>query len=404
MTPEQIALLTKPFKPSEHGFLNGSPYVLKSAIRRRLAEVDPTWSLGQPLHLTTENDVVVMSGSLMVCGITRHEIGTGIITRTKKDKSTGEYIDLPAYEIARNVAKAFKTAASDILPRAAVQFGVGQYLKDITPNERGQINTPDALAAWLKRYHTPAHWSLTPDGQPSAQGLQIAEHIKSRGLSTTAVLAYVESGRTLKRISDTTLTYEQFCNRLLDLAADAPTPEPPASDETGAVMSSTSITENHSAVLTTIQRGTAAYTDKARRRFQTEVWTTNIENLNFTDNDRHRLAEAGYNILGTGITNANINVRLNGSPRTSLKIAAVQAPSGVWYRYVKGQHMMPGMAVILNGELVQVERLIAESSQDSSGISRQAYNSKYATPVGYIYHTHTYLVPEQLSAESAATA
>jgi hypothetical protein len=130
LTAEQIKLLEKPFEKDEHSVVQGNPYILKSAIRRRLWQVDLNYQLGAPELVIHDQDVIVLRGSLTVGGVTHFGVGTGLIIRTRKDEKTGEIFDLPLYDIARNMAKAYKQAASDILPRAAIQFNCGAYLAE----------------------------------------------------------------------------------------------------------------------------------------------------------------------------------------------------------------------------------------------------------------------------------
>ena len=124
LSPEDQALLEKPFRVDEHGFLQGKPYIKKSAIRRRLSAVDPGWSQAEPAFVTRDGDVVFYSLSLTVRGVTRSNLGSGIVQTSKTNKDTGEITEYTGFELARNVAKAHKQAASDGLPRAAETFNV----------------------------------------------------------------------------------------------------------------------------------------------------------------------------------------------------------------------------------------------------------------------------------------
>jgi hypothetical protein len=155
LSAQQIALLEAPFALDEHAFVSNNPYIKKSAIRNRLNVVDSGWRSSPPQLVAVSGDVVVMSGSLTLCGVTRCAVGTGIIQRTKKDDND-KVIPLSDYEIARNTAKAFKTAESDLLPRCALQFGIGTYLKDMPPRTVRDTGTLKALLAKLN----------APGGQP----------------------------------------------------------------------------------------------------------------------------------------------------------------------------------------------------------------------------------------------
>jgi hypothetical protein len=169
LTPEQEALLRRPFSAHEHGFVNGRPYIRKDAIRRRLSFVDPAWQTLAPTVLSMADDTVVLTGALIVCGVVRYDIGTGIIMRYGRDGKS----ELPAYEIARNNVRAFKTAASDLIPRCAVQFGVGEYLKNVPRN----VADERSLAEWLRSINaqgqqTQAQAPATAQGRPQPQQQQ----------------------------------------------------------------------------------------------------------------------------------------------------------------------------------------------------------------------------------------
>jgi hypothetical protein len=160
LTPEQEAQLRRPFSAHEHGFVNGRPYIRKDAIRRRLSQVDPAWQTLAPTVLSMADDTVVLTGALIVCGVVRYDIGTGIIMRYGRDGKS----ELPSYEISRNNVRAFKTAASDLIPRCAVQFGVGEYLKNVPRN----VSDERSLADWLRSINAQGQQMQAQQGQ--AQG------------------------------------------------------------------------------------------------------------------------------------------------------------------------------------------------------------------------------------------
>ena len=125
LTDQNVVTLAKPFTVAEHGTVQNNPYIRKSAIRKRLSQVDLLWSLGVPEYIGTEGDVVIYRGALTVGGVTRWGIGTGIIQHLDANKQS-----VDGFALAKNVAKAHKTAVTDILARAAMEFGVGNYLRD----------------------------------------------------------------------------------------------------------------------------------------------------------------------------------------------------------------------------------------------------------------------------------
>lgn len=124
LNDQNILTLAKPFLPAEHGIKNNNPYLRKSAIRARLSKVDLLWSLGAPEYIGTEGDVVLYRGALTVGGVTRWGVGTGLIQRTENKQP------VEGFALAKNIANAHKSAVSDILARAATEFGVGNYLRD----------------------------------------------------------------------------------------------------------------------------------------------------------------------------------------------------------------------------------------------------------------------------------
>lgn len=160
LTLQQDALLRRPFQPAEHGFVNGRPYLLKDAIRRRLSQVDPAWSISPPQLVALTDDAVILTAGLVIAGVARYDVGTGLVQRFKPDGR-----ELPPYELARSTARAFKTAASDLLPRCAVQFGLGDYLKAVPRS----VADPRSLRDWLLSLAKPAEPPATvPRGQSSA--------------------------------------------------------------------------------------------------------------------------------------------------------------------------------------------------------------------------------------------
>jgi len=139
-----LALLKAPFKESEYGAVGGTNmYVRKPAIKDRLNEIDPGWTISEPVFVGRDGDVVFMSATLTVCGVSRGGLGSGIIQTARKitDKAGNEeWIAVEGFELAREITKAYKGAASDCLSRAAVWFGVGEDLHE-KPNTDKAANT-----------------------------------------------------------------------------------------------------------------------------------------------------------------------------------------------------------------------------------------------------------------------
>lgn len=219
ITQAQQRLLDMPFPASAHGFVNGQVYLRKDAIRTRLNGVDPEWTMTQPQLVSESGDVVIYAAGLAVCGVLRWGLGTGIIQQLepRRGKNPGELVDPSPFEIARTVANAHKKAAGDVIARAAIEFGVGLYLKRAP---KGMSAEP-ALITFLNGL-TP-HWALNGGGS------RMNALMKSLGLKWDDVAEQIEPGRTLPRLSETWLTFAQFDERLRALADEKKqAEEPPA--------------------------------------------------------------------------------------------------------------------------------------------------------------------------------
>lgn len=149
--PDIRRRLRRPFLPREHGFVNGRPYILKAAIRERLNEVDAHWEISSPLTVNV-GETVILTAALTVLGVTRYDLGAAIFTRTGRPDKDGVLPALPPYELARNEIRAFKGAMADVLPRTALNFGVGEYLKQCPRN----VTDEASLTRWLDSLTRPA--------------------------------------------------------------------------------------------------------------------------------------------------------------------------------------------------------------------------------------------------------
>lgn len=211
LTPQQIEALARPFTPEEHAFTpDKKPYLTKEAIRARLSMVGQ-WSISKPEILTQTDSLVVLTAELTLGGETRAAIGTGIVQEVKPD-ANGEFPANAGYRRAVNSARAFKTAASDLLPRCAIQFNVGGYLKDPAVKS---INNPAALANWLKTLlPPPTAASIANGGKLDQASIDQLDGIAQRhtGLELAELLGRVGLG-----------TLDEFCGRYpaLDTAQKA---------------------------------------------------------------------------------------------------------------------------------------------------------------------------------------
>jgi hypothetical protein len=219
----QQRVLEMPFPLSAHGFVNGNVYLLKDAIRTRLTGVDPEWTQTPPQLISESGDVVTYAGGLAVAGVLRWGLGTGIIQQLepRRGKNAGEMVDPSPFEIARTVAKAHKTAASDLLPRCALEFGIGAYLKRMPKGTK----TPEALASWLDGIAP--HWAYNGGGE------RVNQLMKSLNLDWKKVALLVEPGHPLPRLSESWLTEVQFTERLY-VIADGLRADNPRSHENGS--------------------------------------------------------------------------------------------------------------------------------------------------------------------------
>jgi hypothetical protein len=213
MDEKTLALLDKPFTIEEHGYVDRVGfYILKSAIHRRLREIDPHFRTTAPEIMLIDDDIVVMKGGLTLLGDTRHPVGTGKIDRVKWDKEKKQDVPLTPAEIVRNRLKAIKQAASDLLPRGAALFGIGDYMRDVPKDMRTKDEFPgylrNLMAKW-ERDNQPPHWALNGGGKRVQQLMSLWE------LPWSFVAANVEgSGQTLAKMSETTLSEVAFIARL----------------------------------------------------------------------------------------------------------------------------------------------------------------------------------------------
>lgn len=213
MDDKTFALFDKPFALDEHGFVQSVGfYILKSALHRRLREIDPRYRTTPPEIMLIDDDMVVMRGGLTILGETRYALGTGRIDRTKKDFTTKQEVDLSPAEIVRNKLKAIKSAASDLLPRGGQQFGIGDYMRDIPKESRGKDDFPKWLAHlwadWEKGQQLP-HWALNGGGKRVQTLMTLWE------LPWKVVAAQIEEGRVISKMSETTLSEVEFIARLV---------------------------------------------------------------------------------------------------------------------------------------------------------------------------------------------
>lgn len=164
LSDEEIdRLCDMPFQPREHGFVEGRPYILKNALRKRFSRIDRYWTISEPVRLPSEHDTIVLTAFLKMLGMERPAVGTGVIVCTDRDGK-----NLLPQAISRNEVRAYKTAHSDLIPRLALEFGIGAYLKQIPKN----VVDERSLTEWLKSTFQP---KTAPTAVPPTTGTTPAQ-------------------------------------------------------------------------------------------------------------------------------------------------------------------------------------------------------------------------------------
>jgi hypothetical protein len=220
MDDKLMHLCEKPFALDEHDFVwkddkksNGTPYIKKDAIRRRLNQLDPHWRSTPPEVQSITGDVVIMRGGLTLLGDTRYAIGTSIIQTERKGKDGKPPTPIVGYDLAREIAKAHKAAQSDLLPRCALEWNICTYLRG------GRVKTVinfTALDSYLKQLMT--EWDARQHWAANGKGEAFKALIKALGISwEMTIKTQLEPGRTLTGLSDITLSFDDAVKVLIAL-------------------------------------------------------------------------------------------------------------------------------------------------------------------------------------------
>jgi hypothetical protein len=165
-TPEAIKWRADQKIPARDGSVRCLPYIDSRLANERLTDVDPAWTADYRFLAGTPGDPVGLKANaptaceLTVLGVTRR--GMGQLDSTRQD---GKYA---------------KSAVSDALKRAAVEFGVGAFLYALPTFK------VDSNGYWMgkgkdaKGNPIDVVKGLTPDGvkQLRAQYKKIVEHAK----------------------------------------------------------------------------------------------------------------------------------------------------------------------------------------------------------------------------------
>jgi len=178
-----------PFPLAAHGWVNGNVYLRKSAIRQRLDECAPGWRSGSVRLIAADGDTIVMALTITIGEQSHEGVGTGIVQRGTLEQKTGEFKPFDPYKVAQNVAKAYKTAASDAFARAALEFGVGEYLRDLPRGLNQQ-----AFADWLAKLSAPPA-PPAPATLNYAGAKKLADWASERAISIEDVLDALEVAR-----------------------------------------------------------------------------------------------------------------------------------------------------------------------------------------------------------------
>lgn len=259
LTERDYKILTAGFLPEEMGKLGGYPYVKRSAIHRRLRLVDRNWSNNVETFVQVIGDTVTVWGSLTLKGVTRRNaVSKNLIAYASKENG-GERIGEAEY--ARELANTIKKATSLLIFRCAEAFEIGLYMKEKrephtlvsvlgaqpqpqpSPVDGLKVsvvdkllvlpeNQPPAPDAGSEPPEPPKHWAHNGGGE------RINAKMKTLNLTSAEVLQALEPGKTLARLSETSLTEEQVSTQL-DVIALAKMPgrkESPAADEGGTAM------------------------------------------------------------------------------------------------------------------------------------------------------------------------
>lgn len=209
----------KPFAFDEHGIIRkkdseaiDSVFILKDAIRRRLTQIDSRWSTGTADLMGIQGDVVIMSGMMTFLGAQRTAVGTGKIQSTNYGKP------VEGFALAREVSKAMKTAASDLLPRLATEWNIGSYLRQLPKS----VTTDAEFKAWLvgqeRLWETRYHWAS------NGKGALFWHLIKTTGLTWDLVKVELEPGRVLSGLRDITLSDVDAFTRLMVISLESSKP------------------------------------------------------------------------------------------------------------------------------------------------------------------------------------
>lgn len=115
LTNEDLAILSAPFKFSEHeSNPKGFQYIAEESVTQRIETVDPSWEF-RVENVIHRAQIVSVVATMTIKGVTRSSIGSQTIEYLKGDDK-------------REAGEPEKAATTDALRRCARLFGVGRYL------------------------------------------------------------------------------------------------------------------------------------------------------------------------------------------------------------------------------------------------------------------------------------
>lgn len=218
-------ILTAGFLDEELGKKEKYTYVKRSAIHRRLRLVDRNWTNHVETYIQVDGDTVTAWGSITLKGVTRYNSATQKVNCwASKENGGARFSDA---DIARELANAKMKAVSALIFRCAEAFEVGLYLKEKRtphtlasvlneqkpeppqPTGQQQPTTPSPVGTpTLLPPPETKHWALNGDGE------KIKARMNQLGLTGNEVLSQLEPGKTLAKLSDTTLTYAEVYRKM----------------------------------------------------------------------------------------------------------------------------------------------------------------------------------------------
>lgn len=161
LTADDLKVLQRPFTFEQHKFTRGFAYIREKPTADRIEEVDPAWSMSEPV-IHYMNNQAIASLTLTIKGVSRGGVGMGALSTTNKD--TG---------VINEAADPAKSAATDAFRRAARMFGIGRYILDAPKGETD-------FERWLLETHGIKRQQQQRGGQQSQPQQQQGQNAPQR--------------------------------------------------------------------------------------------------------------------------------------------------------------------------------------------------------------------------------